>query len=147
MLRTPAPLKGALGLTGNPMNTPTPYQDELAIRHGRKLQIIAVASLVFWLILSSGYDSRLGPATSFYYTMTVHDSTWFCRCPEGSMCYEESMLTDCLEIKIYTKHLVLLSFSVFVYGLMIRKGLASNPVPKIREGVARVRAFIAKKLT
>ena len=126
------------------MNTPDPHGDSFAIRHGRKLQIIAAASIVFWLVLSSGYDPNLGLATSFYYTMTVHESSWFCRCPDPQLCYGDLMMTDCLEIKIYTKHLLLLSFFVFIYGLMITKGLASDPVPKARMWLEKPRLFFKK---
>ena len=102
-------------------------------RHGRTIKIVAVASIALWFLLSDGYDPRLGPITSFYYSMTVHESKWSCRCPEGQICLAgyESMFTDCTTIRIYTKYLVLLSFVLLVYGHLIQKRLVSNPVPRI----------------
>jgi len=109
------------------------------VRHGKKIQIIAVASVIFWLILSDGYDPRLGPVTSFYYSMTVHDSKWSCRCPKGEMCMFDSQLTDCTNIQIYTKHLVLLSIFVFMYGFLIQRGLSSDPIPRLRMWASRIK--------
>ena len=110
-------------------------------RHGQMVMILAISSIIFWLVLSDGYDPRLGPATSFYYTMTVHYSQWFCSCPKNGFCLEgvDSMLTDCFEFKLMTKHFVLLSFSLFVYGLMIKKTLVKDPVSTVRKAIAKLR--------
>lgn len=113
------------------------------MRHGKIILIVALASILGWLVISDGYHPRLGPIASFYYSMTVYESKWFCHDVKDDFVLLGRPETheECTDIAIYTKYLVLLSIIVATYGFLMLKGLAPDPVPPFRSWIQRRRAM------
>jgi len=100
---------------------------------------IAGASIIVWLLLSDGYHPRLGPVGSLYHSMTLYEADWFCREDPYSITAIRDRIsglpaqkTDCWHIALMTKYFILLSLLAVVYGFMVFKALAPDPIPMIR---------------
>jgi len=100
---------------------------DTSVKHGKILIIISVAMIPVFLILSDGYDPRLGPLTSFYYSMTVFDAQWFCHQVPIEYALSGVTTTKCWNIAIYTKYLVLLCVLLTTYGVLISKKMVFDP--------------------
>jgi hypothetical protein len=104
---------------------------EISVKHGMILIIVAIAMVPVFLLLSDGYDPRLGPLASLYYSMTIFHVDWFCR--EFSFKFGFGKPTECWNITIYTKYIVILCLIAASYGLLITKKLVRDPVLFLKE--------------
>jgi len=116
----------------------------VAERHGKILLIVSIAFIFVWLLLSDGYYPKLGFFGSFYNTMSLHESKWFCRQVEFR--YSSSKddyivavraalprdtVEKCINVRLATKYFVLLSIIFATYGFLILRQLCPNPFPTL----------------
>lgn len=100
-----------------------------SVRDGRILLIVALASIPVWFLLSDGYVPAKGFVGSFYHSMYIFRTEWFCSdVPAYSYEYKVAYMSqDCWIIQLSTKYLVLMSVLVATYGYLITSELVPNP--------------------
>ena len=111
-------------------------------RIGSRVMIISMLSMIVWLVLSDGYDPRLGFLGSFYYLMTFYEGSWFCK--DVNYIFGQTY-PDCWNISIKTKYLVLLSTILGGYGFMVYKGIVGSPSPSLKRLYSRIKDELTKK--
>ena len=103
-----------------------------SVRHGKIMMIVSFASILFWILLSEGYRADLNVIANIFYTLEVE---FFEICPRQT----ETFQLPCTALfSFMTKNLILLSFLVGTYGVLIWQGLTTSPVLYLQ-------AYIAKK--
>lgn len=101
-------------------------------RHGKILLTVSISSILVWLVLSNGYDQRFGFLTNLYYTLDLYDSNWFCEeVVKREGLFETKTVTGCVNVRIATKYLVVISLIFATYGYLISRLLLPNPFPQI----------------
>jgi hypothetical protein len=82
-----------------------------SVRDGRILLIVALVSIPVWFLLSDGYVPAQGLVGSFYKSMYVFRTAWFCEDVRAYSYEFNSGYTaqDCWVIQLSTKYLVLAS--------------------------------------
>lgn len=98
--------------------------------HGKAMAIIALLTIPFWLLISDGYNARLGVIGSFYYSMTIYEDEWFCRDVKTNLPYYFEK--KCTNVSLPTKYLVTISALATAYGIVIFLGILPSPIDKIR---------------
>ena len=111
--------------------------NQIRQKHGTTIIILALASIFIWLFISDGYDPRLGGPTSFYYTMYIHHSEWFCHPADNILQSFPPPDPVCSNLILYTKHAILISFLGAVYGLLVRMLLVADPISWVQQTMNR----------
>lgn len=87
-----------------------------AVRHGKIIVIVSLASILMWILLSDGYHIKLGLIVSLLYTMKVGFFNIF---------------------DFQTSNLILFSLLMGTYGVLIWQRLTPSPVFLLRALIAK----------
>jgi hypothetical protein len=109
------------------------------VKHGKTLVIVAAAMIPIFLLLSDGYDPRLDLLTNFYYSLTVFDAKWHCREVQVQDTFLFRTEMKCWDVAIYTKYLVTLCVIAIMYGVLMTKELAKDPVSYLGDKFRKMR--------
>ena len=99
-----------------------------SVRHGKIIVITSVASIIVWLLISEKYYTDVNFFTNLFFLKVEFFET----------CKGEYLRRSCTSLfSFMTKNLILLSFLVGTYGVLIWQGLTTSPVLYLQAYIAK----------